>query len=79
VDIDFSTPRYSHKTPSHQESIVRDLEAWKRYLVEVLRDSPSKERKFLRWRVREHWNHGFIWYTIDVEEGELEVLPETSL
>lgn len=48
-----------------------EMKAWKKHLIEVLEDSPSKERKFLRWRVYETQEV--------VEEGELEVLPGTSL
>ena len=59
-----------------------DLKAWKRHVIEVLNDSPSKERKFLRWKVYE--NRRLPYSTsrgtqVVVEEGELEVLPGASL
>ena len=57
------------------------LKLWKAHLVQVLKDSPSKERKFLRWKISERqMPYGVSEYTvIVVENGELEVLPETSL
>ena len=67
----------------HKAYTERDLKAWKRRLIKVLKDSPSKERKFLRWKVYyEGRRHGaFSPRDIQVvgEEGELEVLPERSL
>ena len=56
-----------------------DLETWKRHLIEVLKDSPSKERKFLRWKVTEVPNFTYPHHDVVVEVGELEVLPETFL
>ena len=59
-----------------------DLKAWKGHVIEILNDSPSKERKFLRWKVYEIRE---VPYTISrgtqvvLEEGELEVLPGVSL
>lgn len=58
-----------------------DLKAWKWHVVEILNDSPSKERKFLRWKVYESRK---VPHTISrgtqvvLEEGELEVLPGVS-
>ena len=58
----------------------KDLEVWKTYLVEVLKNSPSKERKFLRWRVyKGHRRRGTPREVQVVVEGELEVFPETSM
>ena len=59
-----------------------DLKTWKRRVIEVLKDSPSKDRKFLRWRVYENQRHPHSisrGTQVVLEEGELEVLPETSL
>ena len=56
------------------ERIKTDLKAWKRHLVRVLKDSPSKEPKLLRWKVYENQRSSAV-----PEERELEVLPETFL
>ena len=59
-----------------------DLKAWKRHVIEVLKDSPSEERKFLRWKVYESRR---LPYSVSrgtqvvLEQGELEVLPGVSL
>jgi len=55
------------------------MNAWKRGLTDVLRDSPSKDRKFLRWRIV--YRRAFAVpqsYGI-LKSGELEVFPRTSL
>ena len=60
--------------------IETDLKAWKERLIEVLKDSPSKERKLLRWEVCEkRRSYSFGYLDVVLEEGELEVLPETFL
>ena len=58
-----------------------DLKAWKVHLIQILKDSPSKERKFSRWKVSESQLYCDISedIVIVVEDGELEVLPETPL
>jgi len=59
-----------------------DLKAWKRRVVEILNESPSKERKFLRWKVYETRRLPYSTLRgtqVVLEEGELEVLPGTSL
>ena len=57
------------------------LKECKRLVVPILKDSLSKERKFLRWKFSE--NHMYRIppqeFTDLVENGELEVLPESSL
>ena len=50
---------------------------WKKGLVDVLKSSPSKERKFLRWRVTRDFPRSNLEKTL--EKGEFEVFPETSL
>jgi hypothetical protein len=57
-----------------------DLEEWKVHLIQVLKDSPSKERKFLRWKVSESQLYRDVSedIVVVVEDGELEVIPETS-
>lgn len=56
-------------------------EIWKGELISLLKDSPSTDRKFLRWKVvRSYRNpHGAGRGYDVVETEELEVLPETSL
>ena len=57
----------------------RYLKEWKGLLIPVLKDSHSKERKFLRWKLSEnHWYRAPNIITDIVEDGELEVLPNTS-
>jgi hypothetical protein len=87
ADIDFVAFLCPHGMGSAKYELYRaqtetDLKAWKRQLVEVLKDSPSKERKFLRWKVYGYDSqrcYGVFVYIQVVEEGELEVLPGTSL
>jgi len=57
----------------------RELKAWKRRVIEVLKNSPSKKRKFLRWKIYEGQRCDSVSGSVLVEEGEFEVLPETSL
>jgi len=51
---------------------------WKASFIDVLKNSPSKNRKFLRWTVTcwECINNQFVRKV--VEAGELEVLAEPS-
>jgi len=53
---------------------------WKRELIRLLKDSPSTDRKFLRWRVvQSRPRIVAVGRAYDiVESEELEVLPETS-
>ena len=55
------------------------LKEWTGLLIPVLKDSPSKERKFLRWKFSEIRRFCIRGYTGVVENGKLEVLPETLL
>ena len=84
MDLDFLvSPSSRDETSETKRRRLRaktkvDLKAWKRDVIEVLKGSPSKDRKFLRWKVykgeRRYRNStGFL-----VEEGELEVLPGVS-
>lgn len=56
-------------------------EIWKGELIGLLKDSPSTDRKFLRWKVVQSYRnpHGVGRGYDVVETEELEVLPETSL
>ena len=89
VDVDFVTsPFYTGEAGTaggelYAAWIQVHLKAWKRHIIEVLKDSPSEERKFLRWATFEQQGSrsGFARFLqpIVLEEGELEVLPETFL
>ena len=60
----------------HLAGAARGLEAWKKRLTQVLEDSPSGERKSLRWKVLKPDDaDDDIW--VNVEEGELEVGLDT--
>lgn len=61
--------------------IKTDLDAWKAHLIQVLNDSPSEERKLVRWRVSERYTpyDASECNLVVVESGEMEVFPETSL
>ena len=62
----------------HRAQMKADLEVLKAHLIQVLKESPSNERKFLRWKVAEHqYYRGATRNIVVVENGELEVLPET--
>jgi len=54
---------------------------WKRELIDLLKDSPSTDRKVLRWKIVQSYPHclraGRAHDVIETEE--LEVSPETSL
>jgi len=62
-------------------SFLEGAEVWKAGLIDVLKSSPSKHRKFLRWNlVRTYMrlvDNRIIHEVVETEE--LEVLPESSL
>jgi len=55
--------------------------AFKSDLIDVLKNSPSKDRKLLRWHLTQvHLEPATYCYTREVvEDEEFEVLPESSL
>ena len=61
--------------------IETDLNMWKEEMIQVLRDSPSKERKFVRWKasVSNSLDNPFDPNFVVVGSGELEVLPGRPL
>ena len=63
------------------DDIEKGRKTWRRELISLLKDSPSTERKFLRWKIAQSYlrtdGRGRA-YEIVVNE-ELEVLPETPL
>jgi len=86
VELDFITLLFPDEIGTAKGEVRRGqaetyLKLWKVHLIQVLKDSPSKERKLLRWKVSEReMPYGVTEYTVVVvEDGELEVLPETSL
>ena len=87
VNLDFTiSPFYPDEASTvgsklYKVQAERDLEIWKTHLVEVLKDSPSKERKFLRWRISKGQRHHDFPGGVQVVmgEGKLEVIPETPL
>lgn len=56
-------------------------ETWKRELISLLKDSPSADRKVLRWKIVQSYPHprraGRAYDVVETEE--LEVSPKTSL
>ena len=56
-----------------------DLGVWREHLIQVLKNSPSKGRKFARWEASARYKHYWIVSFDIVERGELEVLPERPL
>ena len=82
VEIDLTTYIYTSEQPGKGRYTVRsaptfkdDLDAWKALLIRILRESPSKGRKFVRWRGVERYT-GDHPYLVVAESGELEVFPE---
>jgi len=75
VDVDLAE---GNSSPEAVREEAREI--WKRELTSLLKDSPSTDRKFLRWKVVQSRPRiigiGRV-YDI-VENEELEVLPETS-
>ena len=62
---------------SRGEKTKACLKVWKSHLIRVLKESPSNERKLLRWKVTQLQFHLDVLRYVVVENGELEVLPET--
>ena len=60
---------------------LAELETWKTCLIDVLKSSPSKERKFLRWNVAQRVLRSadvpYVWEVL--RAGELEVLSGPPL
>jgi len=65
---------------SRSPDVLAQLEAWKTGIVDVLKNSPSKDRKFLRWNVAQIGQAlSDDCYVRRVVEAEvLEVLAEPS-
>ena len=56
---------------------------WRRELISLLKDSPSREHKFLRLKFAQSYQrtdgHGWAYVVVTSANEELEVLPETPL
>jgi len=89
VDLEVITPwsspdeRLGTAAEYHRAQTEKNLELWKNRLIGILRDSPSTERKFLGWKVHTYQRRvspgrSYIARAL-VQEGKLEVLPETPL
>ena len=65
------------KPRNYLTETARVLEPWKKCLIEILRDSPSAERKFLRLEVRKHSKYGTcgMWVKAELEVGLDKPLP----
>ena len=61
-----------------EPDLLRKRKTWKAGLIDVLKNSPSKDRKFLRWNLIQVYKQpADDCYVSEVAETEeLEVLPE---
>jgi len=64
------------REPADAADRVKARMIWKRELVGLLKDSPSTERKILRWKIAQSSLRTRTYEV--VEDEELEVSPETS-
>lgn len=60
----------------HSDS-EEDRRVWKMNCIDVLKNSPSKNRKFLRWKVAQEYTYPIDDYAV-IEAEELEVSPELA-
>lgn len=74
IDLDWSKP--SWESPN----LLKKRKAWEAGLIDVLKNSSSKDRKFLRWSLTQlklrHVDHCWVREVMGTEV--LEVLPESS-
>jgi len=65
----------------HEPATAVSRATWKRELISLLKNSPSAERKFLKWKIAQSYmradGRGRV-YEVVVNE-KFEVLPETPL
>jgi len=71
----------SEHRPGRLPDTLAKLEAWKTCFIDVLKNSPSKDRKFLRWNVAQlptgSVRTRYFWEVL--EAGELGVLSGPPL
>ena len=87
VDLNFTIMfhRFLVSTQGTREQKREELlEGWKKLLIQVLKDNPSEERKFLKWKFTESirtrvCEDPAYMPTIVTKNGELEVLPKASI
>jgi len=64
-----------------ERALENARETWRRELISLLKDSPSTDRKILRWKLVQNCRHprgtGRVYNVVETEE--LEVSPKTSL
>ena len=66
-----------NKSPLGDPELLRKRKAWKAGLIDVLKNSPSKDRKFLRWNFVQIEQSVYGSYVRKVVgTGELEVPPK---
>lgn len=77
VEVHLADPKDSY---TESPGVLAGLEAWKAGLVDVLKNSPSKDRKFLRWNVAQVCqapsDNCYVREVVEAEE--LEVLTKPS-
>ena len=78
IDIDLSERKDDELLGAVRE---KARETWKKRFIGLLKDSPSTDRKFLRWKVVQSYQRpNSFYHAYDVvETEELEVFPETTL
>ena len=78
VEVHLADPKDGSMEPP---GVLAALEAWKAGIVDVLKNSPCKDRKFLRWNVaracRAPSDNCFVRDVVETEV--LEVLTKPSL
>ena len=81
MELDYAIQVYSEDEVKCRVRVDKQealLKEWTGLLIPVLKDSPSKERKFLRWMLSEIYPYPRR-PTISTKSRELQVLPETPL
>ena len=82
MEIELIRPSYEPVTePGHHTAwATKALRAWRTHSIEILRDSPSAERKFFKWEVYGGPRYGVAGTDgVGDAKGVLEVGPDTSL
>jgi len=75
--VDVELEERKDREPADAADRENGRKIWKRELISLLKDSPSTERKILRWKIAQSSMRTRAYEV--VEDEELEVLPETPL
>jgi len=79
--VDVELEEAKDREPVDGLDLEKGRKVWRSQLISILKDSPSTERKFLRWKIVQSFvradRRGRA-YEVVVKE-ELEVFPDTSL